>query len=167
MTDRMGSAMETGDDKTKITRLWSRLRAMPAPIARTPEARALEDCQGESIAPLRPDAARGAVVLPFPLRGEALLVKLADRLRSRFTETELERDLLLLTISRCPDSRLSIDHDAYVEFHADAAMYHVAIEAVPDTRIMLDTTDFDTVVNFVAHYLAGRLPMSASLGALL
>lgn len=175
MTDRTSSAMETGDDATtKIRTLWSRLRAGSAPI--TP---GIEDCQGESIAPLLPDPVQsavangpgaflrlverddvvpGCVVLPFPVRGEALLVKLADRLRSRFADGELERDPLLLTMSRCPESRLSIDQDAYVEFHADESVYHVEIEAVPDTRIMLDTTDFDTVVNFVAHYLAGRLP---------
>lgn len=183
MTERTSNAMEPGDDaKTKITALWSRLRVAPAPIARTKE-----DCQGESMAPLLPDpaqsevasgpgaflrvvgrddAAPGAVVLPFPVRGEALLVKLADRLRSRFADGELERDLLLLTMSRCPESRLSIDHDAYVEFHADQSVYHVAIETVPDTRIMLDTTDFDTAVNFIAHYLAGRLPASVALEAI-
>jgi hypothetical protein len=183
MTDRTSSAMDTGDDaKTKIKAIWSRLRAVPAPIVP-----AMEDCQGESIVPSLPDpaqsevangpgaflrlverddAAPSAVILPFPVRGEALLVKLADQLRSRFADGELERDLLLLTMSRCPESRLSIDHDAYVEFHADESVYHVAIETVPDTRIMLDTTDFDTVVNFVAHYLAGRLPASAGLEAL-
>jgi hypothetical protein len=177
MTDRMGRAMETGDDaKTRIKTLWSRLRAVPAPVAPS-----LQDCQGETLAPLLPepapdtaanapgavlrlvgrDDAAGAVVLPFPVRGEALLVKLADRLRSRFADSTLDGDLLLLTMSRCPDARLSIDRDAYVEFHADESLYHVAIETVPDTRIMLDTTDFDTVVNFLAHYLAGRFPASA------
>ena len=161
--------MDTSDDTDKIKTLRSRSRAPSAP---------LEDCQDGCVAsPPRPaqsevanprsafarvvrreDAGPPGTLLPFPLRGEALLVKLADELRDRFTDGALSREPLSLTMSRCPESRLSIDRDAYVEFHADLALYHVAIETAPDTRIMLDTTNFDTAVNFVAHYIAGRLP---------
>jgi len=55
-----------------------------------------------------------AVLLPFPIRGEALLVKLADLLRERVATHRFERDPLLLKISRCPGSRLSLDRFAYV-----------------------------------------------------
>ncbi|RZN08876.1 hypothetical protein CWO91_20415 [Bradyrhizobium genosp. SA-3] len=96
------------------------------------------------------------VVLRFPIRGEALLVKLADLLRKQVAGCAPERDPLLLTMSRCPGSRLSIDRIAYIDFLADRSTYHLVIEAAPDARITLDTTDFDTVVNFVVQYVTGR-----------
>ncbi|MBR0960669.1 hypothetical protein JQ566_25365 [Bradyrhizobium japonicum] len=96
------------------------------------------------------------LVLHFPIRGEALLVKLADLLRKQVASGAPERDPLLLTMSRCPGSRLSIDRIAYVDFLADRSTYHVVIEAAADARITLDTTDFDTVVNFVVQYVTGR-----------
>jgi hypothetical protein len=102
-------------------------------------------------------AAASGILLPFPVRGEALLVRLADLLRSRIADRRLERDPLLLRISRCPVSRLSIDRTAYVEFLADRCMYCVAIEAQPDTRVTVETSDFDTVVKFVVQYVAERL----------
>ncbi|MHC4043471.1 hypothetical protein [Bradyrhizobium sp. 23AC] len=95
-------------------------------------------------------------VLHFPIRGEALLVKLADLLRKQVASRAPERDPLLLVMSRRPGSRLSIDRVAYVDFLADRSTYHVVIEAAPDATITLDTTDFDTVVNFVMQYVTGR-----------
>ena len=70
---------------------------------------------------------------------------------------------MLLRISRCPGSRLSIDRAAYVEYLPDRCMYCVAIEAQPDTKVTLETTDFDTVVQFVAQYVAERLSEPATL----
>jgi hypothetical protein len=105
----------------------------------------------------RHDHAQSGVLLQFPVRGEALLVRLADLLRSRIADRGLDQDSLLLLISRCPGSRLSIDRSAYVEFLADRCVYCVAIEAQPDTKITLETTDFDTVVKFVVQYIAERL----------
>ncbi len=98
-----------------------------------------------------------AVVLPFPIRGEALLVKLADLLRGRVAAHAAASDTFLLTLSRRPRSRLTIDHAAYVEFHGERGAYHLVIEVVPDTRIAVETTDFDTVVKFVAQYVTVRL----------
>jgi len=107
-----------------------------------------------------------AVVLRFPIRGEALLVRLADLLRGRVAAHAAARDRFLLTLSRRPRSRLTIDHAAYVEFHADRATYHLVIDVVQETRIAVETTDFDTVVNFVAQYVTDRLsdplPMEAA-----
>jgi hypothetical protein len=102
-------------------------------------------------------AAPGGILLQFPVRGEALLVRLADLLRSRIADRGAGRDPLLLLISRCPGSRLSIDRSAYVEFLADRCVYCVAVEAQPDTRVTVETTDFDTVVKFVVQYVAERL----------
>lgn len=104
-----------------------------------------------------------AVVLAFPLRGEALLVRLAELLRSRIADREPERNPMLLTMSRCPGSRLSIDRDAYVEFDASRSSYRLAIEAAPNTIVTLDTTDFDTVVKFVVQYVTERLSALATL----
>ena len=97
-----------------------------------------------------------SVVLRFPIHGEALLVKLADLLRKQVASGGLERDPLLLMMSRCPWSRLSIDRMAYVDFLADRSAYHLVVEAAPDAKVTLDTTDFDTVVKFVVQYVAYR-----------
>jgi hypothetical protein len=104
-------------------------------------------------------------LLPFPVRGGALLVRLADLLRARVNSPESEHDPLLLLMSRGPGSRLSIDRDAYVEFDSDRGAYQVAVEAAPDTRLTLQTTDFDTVVNFVVQYIDSRESRVLSLEA--
>lgn len=98
-----------------------------------------------------------AVVLPFPIRGEALLVRLADLLRSRVANYSAGRHAFLLTMSRAPRSCLVIDRASYVEFHAGRSMYHVVVEAASETTVTLDTTDFDTLVQFVVQYINGRL----------
>jgi hypothetical protein len=103
------------------------------------------------------DSAQTAMLLPFPIRGEALLVKLAELLRTRAAGRNLEQDPLLLEISRRSHARMSIDQSAYVEFHANGAIYHVVVEAMPDTTIKVETTDFDTVVKFVLQYVDERL----------
>jgi hypothetical protein len=98
-----------------------------------------------------------SVVLQFPIHGEALLVRLADLLRSRLADRGPEHDLLLFMMSRGVRSRLSIDRMAYVEFHNDRAEFRVAIEAAPQTKIILETADFDAVVDFVGQYISARL----------
>jgi hypothetical protein len=112
-------------------------------------------------------AAQHGMLLQFPLHGEALLVKLAELLRRRMAKCVASRgpecDPLLLTVSRCPRSRLSIDRCTYVEFDADRCAYQVAIEAAPDTTVTLDTTDFDAVVNFLVQYIAERPSAAATL----
>jgi hypothetical protein len=108
------------------------------------------------------DGARTAMLLPFPIRGEALLVKLAELLRTRVAVQNLE-DPLLLEISRRSHARMSIDRSAYVEFHANGGIYHVVVEAMPDTTISVETTDFDTVVKFVVQYVDGRLADALTL----
>jgi hypothetical protein len=102
-------------------------------------------------------APENGVVLRFPIHGEALLVQLADLLRKQVASRRLERDPLLLMMSRCPGSRLSIDRIAYVDFLADRSSYRLVMEAAPDARFTLDTTDFDTVVKFVVQYVAYRI----------
>ncbi|WP_249733711.1 hypothetical protein [Bradyrhizobium sp. sGM-13] len=128
-------------------------------------AAAKNDLQPVSPVAGRGHAAQSGILLQFPVRGEALLVRLADLLRSRIADRRLERDPLLLLISRCPGSRLSIDRSAYVEFLADRCTYYVAIEAQPDTRVTVETADFDTVVKFVVQYVAERLSEKVLLEA--
>ena len=95
-----------------------------------------------------------AAVLQFPIRGETLLARLADQLRDRLPCDDASRDPFLLTLSRGPRPRLSIDRAVYVEFHAEWASFHLIIDAAPDSRVTLETTDFDTVEKFVIQYLA-------------
>ena len=111
------------------------------------------------------DAVPNASVLQFPVRGEALLARLAELLRTRIADRRLERDPQFLRISRCPGYRLSIDDSGYVEFLADRFVFCVAMEAQPDTRVTVETTDFDTVVKFVVQYVAARLSENVRLEA--
>lgn len=171
----MGTAMDMGATTKGIRTLWSWFRGAPWSIdrnigggGRTPSAGAPPAAAGSEPLAVLPaarsnPAAQSGVLLPFPFRGEALLVKLADQLRSRIANRGLDRDPLLLLISRCPGSRLSIDRAAYVEYLTDRCMYYVAVEAQPDTRVTLETSDFDTVVQFVVQYVAERLSETVPL----
>jgi hypothetical protein len=173
------------DTKKNIRTLWSWFRGASWPINREANERRvssgpttrLSSGQAPDDAKSKPGVAfqvvgsgevtQSGILLQFPLRGEALLVKLADLLRKRIANSEAsrgpERDPLLLTMSRCSGARLSIDRTAYVEFIANRSSYHVAIEAAPDTTVTLDTTDFDTLVKFVVQYVTERLSEPATL----
>ena len=172
----MGTAMDMRDAAKKgLGRLWSWLHDASWTIGRyANENQAYEnqmyladvaawptfvkdEMQAASPAVRHDHRAPSGVLLQFPVRGEALLVRLADLLRSRVADRKLERDPLFLQVSRCPGSRLSIDRAAYVEYLADRCVYCVAVEAHPDTRVTVETTDFDTVVKFVVQYVAARL----------
>jgi hypothetical protein len=107
--------------------------------------------------PLDPkDFAEPGVVLLFPIRGEALLVKLAHVLRNRIVDRAPGYDPLLLTVSRCPHSRLLIDRSAYADFERDRGCYRAVVESSPGTRVTLETPDFDTLVDFILQYVAAR-----------
>jgi hypothetical protein len=111
--------------------------------------------QGERAAEPVGDLGPQAVLLAFPIRGEALLVRLAEGLRDRLPPSALkEADPFLLTLSRGARPRLSIDREAYVEFHAENATFHLVIDASPESRVTLETTDFDTLVKFAVQYVA-------------
>ncbi len=104
-----------------------------------------------------------AILLPFPIRGEALLVRLAELLRQRVAGRTPWHNSFVLTMSRTPRSRLTIDHATYVEFDPRRATYCVVVEAAPDTTITVDTTDFDTAVKFVTQYVVDRLSDAATV----
>jgi hypothetical protein len=104
------------------------------------------------------------VLLPFPIRGEALLVKLAGALQNRVEKHGSDRDPLLLTMSRCPRSRLSIDRAAYVEFYDERSEYSVVVESSTGTRVIVETADFDAAVEFIAQYVAARFVAGAAFG---
>jgi len=100
-------------------------------------------------------AKASAVVLTFPIRGEALLANLASVLRCRVGSMSGNASFLL-TMARNPWPRLAIDHDASVEFHTDTASFHLRIDAEPTSRLTLETTDFAMLVKFILEYLADR-----------
>jgi hypothetical protein len=110
-----------------------------------------------------PASSQTAKLLPFPIRGEALLVKLAELLRARIASRSLEQDPFWLEISRCSHPRMSIDRSAYVEFQTGRATYHVVVETMPDTTIRVETSDFDTVVKFVLQYIDERIADALAL----
>jgi hypothetical protein len=110
--------------------------------------------------------ATGGVIVPFPVHGEALLVKLAEALRNRTADRNSEQDPLLLQMSRRPRLRLLIDRKAYIEFHQDCCAYRAVIEASKESRVILETVDFDALVEFVLPYVVARLAKPAALEAM-
>ncbi|WP_245334959.1 hypothetical protein [Bradyrhizobium mercantei] len=110
------------------------------------------------------EQARGEVVA-FPVHGEALLVKLADVLRRHVAGRQPAENPLRLTISRCPGTRLAIDAAAHVDYLSESETFQAAIEAGPDTWVILKTTDFDALTSFVTQYVNDRLTNRASMEA--
>jgi NAD(P)H-hydrate repair Nnr-like enzyme with NAD(P)H-hydrate epimerase domain len=109
--------------------------------------------------------AEAGIVLPFPIHGEALLVKLAEVLRARIADCGPEWNPLLPQLSRRPWSRLSIDHQAHVEFLEHRGEYRAVIDAQLGTKVIVETAEFDVVVDFVLQYVTGRLAEPAELEA--
>ena len=144
---------------------WSRLRGALQPSDRGVENQgdplAVKTAQPQDIG----SPARTGIVLPFPIHGEALLVKLAEELRSRVAGRGAEWDPLLLQMTHCPRSRLSIDRTTYIEFNPDRVEYRAVIEASGETRVILETVDFDALVQFVQLYVVARPAETATLEA--
>jgi hypothetical protein len=163
---------------------WSRLRSALLPAGRSIEDQsdggappvvvavpllipAAETQDRRSVTASVPDAsgrAGSGLILPFPIHGEALLVKVGDVLRSRCADSATAWKPLL-QMSRCPRSRLSIDRDAYIEFHQDRGEYRAVFEASQATRVILETADFDDLVDFILRYVTGRMAEPAALEA--
>jgi hypothetical protein len=106
-----------------------------------------------------------AVLLPFPIRGEALLVRLAELLRGRVGNDGPRHDPFLFALSRRPQSRLTLDGQSYVEFVTSRSEFRFAIEVVPNTSISITTNDFDALVEFVVQYVGARLAEAPALEA--
>ncbi len=96
-------------------------------------------------------------VLRFPIRGEALLVRLATALRDRFGECGPDGNPLQFTISRGAHLRLTIDRCAYVEVQRRDRAFRLAVEASQDTTLWLETGDIDIIVGFVTRYIGEKL----------
>jgi hypothetical protein len=106
-----------------------------------------------------------AVLLPFPIRGEALLVRLADLLRRQVGDDRPRRDPFLFALSRRHASRLTLDYQSYVEFVDKRAEFRFAIDVAPNTSITITTGDFDALVEFVVQYVSARLSETPALEA--
>jgi hypothetical protein len=154
----MNSASFIHDDTKRAVRtLWSWLRGVRATAGQP--AAVTDVVEGGADGTALP---RG-VVLAFPIRGEALLVKLADVLRGRISSFDTACHDLLPFLSHEPDLRLWIGDDAHVEFDAKLSEYHLTIEAPSGTRIIIQTADFDALVTFVLQYVSERLTDAALL----
>lgn len=151
------------DDHTRgvFATLWGWLRRGASRMIVEP---ALQDSGALSPANASLPQEQG-IVLPFPLRGEALLVRLAELLRRRVGELVPRSERLSLLLSHHPALRLSIDESAFVEFDAPTAEFNLVIEAPSGTRMIIQTTDFDAVVKFVLQYVVEKLSDDAVLEA--
>ncbi len=117
----MTQALKIGGRDTPSfgTGLLARLRIWLDPRQRPSEAtrhqQQVADPTGEAAAVVRSagsNPAPSAQLLPFPIRGEALLVRLAVRLQRSVANRAPARDPFAFAISRQPRSRLTIDRDA-------------------------------------------------------
>jgi hypothetical protein len=148
----MNTAGQINDTKSAFRTLWSWLRRAGTDSA--PESASRAAAIEVAAAAKRPEP---GVVLPFPIRGEALLVKLAELLRRRISELDAQPDGLTLSLSHCPNLRLWLDEDAYVEFDKHTSEYDLVIEAPSGTRLIIQTSDFDALVTFVLQYVMERI----------
>lgn len=140
------------DTKRAFATLWSWLR-------RAAPKRGDEPMRGPEQPPAMAApgiASETCTVLRFPLRGEALLVRLAELLRRRVERLAPKIDCLTLVLSHQPRLRLWIDDGAYVEFDAPSAEFHLMIET-PSARMIIQTADFDAVVKFVMEYVVEKM----------
>jgi hypothetical protein len=113
--------------------------------------------EAAAVAPQGNVVPRDNAVLPFPIRGEVLLAQLAGLLRGRFAGQVGDDDPLLLAISRGPLPRLTIDSVAHVEFHEHGRAFHLAVEAGPDTTLLLETADIEILAGFIMRYIGEKL----------
>jgi hypothetical protein len=120
-----------------------------APTIEDKRGKPLEDCR----------------LLAFPIREGALLARLAQRLRNQVGDRGPQLEPFLLELSRCPGSRLSIDCKAYVEFVANRSEFRFAVEAAPNTSVVVTTSDYDQLVAFVVEYVSARLQDASCLKA--
>jgi hypothetical protein len=151
----MDTARHIHDDTRRVVRtLWSWLRRagtaeMPSSCTET------RDTTGDGVACRDPADERGTI-LQFPVRGDALLVKLADALRRRMIGLGRTAEALHPTLSHGPELRLSIDEDAHVAFDACRSEYDLTIETRGGARMIIQTADFDVLVTYVLQYVAER-----------
>jgi hypothetical protein len=104
-------------------------------------------------------------LVAFPVRSDALLVKLAELLRSRIAACSPRHDPFLLALSREPWSRLHIDQASYVEVEPGRAVYRLNVELAPVTVLIIETTDFDQIVRFVVEYVNDRLADASAMSS--
>ncbi len=104
-----------------------------------------------------------AMVLPFPIRGEALLVKLATHLKGVVEKDRLRRSPFLFAITHAPHARLLIDEMAHAEFDVIRGEYRIQVLVTPETRVTAETSDFDVMVDFIAQYMRERLVETSAL----
>jgi hypothetical protein len=110
-------------------------------------------------------AEQGAVLLPFPVHGEALMVRLAELLRERVADRNPVQEPFLLTMSPRRASRLAIDHRSSVEFVGSRSEFRFEVDVSPTTNIVIRTHDFDALVEFIVEYVSARLAEPPSLEA--
>lgn len=95
----------------------------------------------------------GGRVVPLPLNGRRLLAQLSQQLSKRFGSSESLDDPLLLTLTTGAQPRLWIDSTAHVDVRDAQFPYRVVLGDALATRVILETSDFAEVTDFVGLYL--------------
>ncbi|MDQ8728090.1 hypothetical protein [Bradyrhizobium sp. LHD-71] len=97
--------------------------------------------------------AKGAEIVAFPRVEQARLIGLARDLKQRLGD----REPLQLCIEGGATPRLWIDSTAYVEFRGAQIGYRAVLDSVFETRLTMETLDFDSISDFVRYYVMARL----------
>lgn len=99
----------------------------------------------------------GAVVA-FPLSGHTRLVQLAQGLKQPFVDLGLaDCEPLILQVRGGARPCLWIDSTAYVEFRGPELGYLAVFNDAFETRMTLETLDFDAIARLAHTYIAARL----------
>ncbi len=95
-----------------------------------------------------------ATVVPFPLNGRGVLLKLARELGDAAEAGVADvDDPVLLTLARGDNQRLLIDSTAYMEIGQEPLPYRVVLGDAFTTRITLETADVTEARGFISQYL--------------
>jgi hypothetical protein len=106
--------------------------------------------------PLFGKVAPDGKVAPLAADGFAQIVRLEHALRLRFAARSAASCRPTLAVSPGPPPRLLISDDAFVECEQDGKSCRVVIQSSRATRVILDSSDFACVEEFVSLYVLGR-----------
>jgi hypothetical protein len=107
---------------------------------------------------------RKGTIIAFPRSGQVELVQLAEDLRRRFYSLGLDdHDPVQLRVDGGAQPCLWIDNTAYVEARSSGA-YRLVLNDAFETRITMETSDVESIGDFVRHYIIARYAAAQARG---
>jgi hypothetical protein len=152
---RLAPTLSTTDTAVSLGSGW--LLRMRMWFATLPMGRTMPAPAPPEAVPAATTQSKSATVLAFPIRGDALLVKLAEILKARISEKPEQSHRFRLSLVRAPRLRLVIDEAAHIEFDVVRSAFTMVVDVEYGTELTLDTAEFDTLVRFVVQYVRDKL----------